>query len=143
MIYGWHYTSTQNQLYHSVQPTYSTTYKTDSASCANVLLLPFIPCTRPIPCMIQVDGVGIASAGDTFFSSSMTSAALVFFLVGTHLHLPVPVAVGPVGGPGHPSCLQLWSQLPGSSALRGFGLPTEPHLGLFPRGIFWNSFKRK
>ena len=36
-------------------PTYSTMDKTDSASCANVLLLPFILCTRPIPSMMQVD----------------------------------------------------------------------------------------
>ena len=54
----------------------STMAKTDAASCANVLLLPFILCTRPIPSMIHVDGVGIASAGDTFFSISLASAAL-------------------------------------------------------------------
>ena len=33
----------------------------------NVLLLPFILCTRPIPSVMQVDGVRIASAGDTFW----------------------------------------------------------------------------
>ena len=53
--------------------------KTDSTSCANVLLLPFILCTRPIPSMIQVDGVVIASAGDTLFSISLASAALFVF----------------------------------------------------------------
>ena len=56
----------------------STMAKTYSASCANVLLLPFILCTRPIPSMIHVDGVGIASAGETFFSSSLASAAALF-----------------------------------------------------------------
>ena len=49
--------------------------------------------------MMQVDGVRIASAGDTFFSSSVVSAALF----GTHLHLSVPMAAGQVVGSGHPS----------------------------------------
>ena len=39
---------------------------TDSASCANVLLLPFIFCTKLIPSMMQVDGSVISSAGETF-----------------------------------------------------------------------------
>ena len=61
------------------QPTYSTVDKTDSTSCANVLLLPFILCTSPIPSIIQVDGGVIASAGDTFLSISLASAALFVF----------------------------------------------------------------
>ena len=48
-----------------------------------------------IPSIIQVDGVGLTSAGDTFFSSPLVSAALIVF-IGTHMHLPVPMAVGPV-----------------------------------------------
>ena len=67
---GWRYTSKTTSTLPLCPPTYSTMPNTDSVSCANVLLLPFILCTRPIPSMIQVDGVGIASAGDTFFSSS-------------------------------------------------------------------------
>ena len=39
-----------------------------TASCANVLLLPFIILCH-IPSIIQVDGVGLTSVGDTFFSS--------------------------------------------------------------------------
>ena len=72
---GWRYTSKTTFC----PLTYSTIDKTDSASCANVLLLPFILCTRPIPSMIQVDGVGIVSAGDTFFSNSLANAALFVF----------------------------------------------------------------
>ena len=52
---------------------------------------------------------------------------LWFFFVGTHLPLSVLMAVGPVDGPGHPSCLHFYSQLPGSSGRKGFGLPSEPH----------------
>ena len=66
----------QNQPYHSVHPyTVSRTRQTLPV----VLLLPFIICTRPIPSMMQVDRVRIASAGDTFFSSSVVSAALFVF----------------------------------------------------------------
>ena len=79
--------------------------------------------------MILVDGVRIASAGDTFFSSSMASAALFVFRRDPPAF--VLVAVGPVGGPGHPSCLYFYSQLPGSSGRRGFGLPSEPHLAFY------------
>ena len=42
-----------------------------------------------------MDGVGLTSVGDTFFSSPLVSAAL-FVFIGTHLHLPVPMTVGPV-----------------------------------------------
>ena len=49
------------------------------------------------------------------FSQAPWQVRLCLFFVGTHLHLPVFMAVGPVGGPGHPSCLHLYSQLPGSS----------------------------
>ena len=52
--------------------------------------------------MMQVDVVRIASAGDTF-SQALWLVRLCLFVVGTHLHLPVPMAVGPVSGPGHPS----------------------------------------
>ena len=76
---GWRHTSKTTSTLPLCQPTYSTVDKTDSTSCANVLLFPFILCTRPIPSMIQVDGVVIASAGDTFFSISLASAALFVF----------------------------------------------------------------
>ena len=79
---GWRYASKTTStlpLCRRSTPTYSTMGKTDSASCANVLLLPFIICTRPIQSMMQVDGVRIASAEDTFFSSSVASAALFVF----------------------------------------------------------------
>ena len=72
---GWRYTSKTTLC----PLTYSTIDKTDSASCTNVLLLPFILCTRPIPLMIQVDGVGIVSAGDIFFSNSLANVALFVF----------------------------------------------------------------
>ena len=72
---GWRYTSKTTFC----PLTYSTIDKTDSASCTNVLLLPFILCTRPIPLMIQVDGVGIVSAGDIFFSNSLANVALFVF----------------------------------------------------------------
>ena len=75
--------------------------KTDSASGANVLLLSFILWTRPITSMMQLDGVRIASAGDNF-SQAPWQVRFCLFYVGTHLQLPVPMAVGPVGGPGHP-----------------------------------------
>ena len=39
----------------------------------------FILCTRPTPSMLQVDGVGIAYAGHTCFSSSMATTALFAF----------------------------------------------------------------
>ena len=38
-----------------------------------------IICTRPIPSMMHVDWVRIASAGDTFFARSVASAALFVF----------------------------------------------------------------
>ena len=79
---GWRYTSKTTSTLPLCPPTYSTMANTDYASCANVLLLPFILCTRPIPSMIQVGGVGMASAGDTFFSSSLASAALFVFSEG-------------------------------------------------------------
>ena len=72
---GWRYTSKTTFC----PLTYSTIDKTDSASCTNVLLLPFILCTRPIPLMIQVDGVRIVSEGDTFFSNSLANVALFVF----------------------------------------------------------------
>ena len=52
------------------------------------------------------------------FSQTPWQVRLCFFSVGIHLHLPVLMAVGPVGGPGHPSYLHLYSQLPVSSAFR-------------------------
>ena len=73
---GWRYASKTTSTLTLCTPTYSTVDTTDSASCANVLLLPFILCTRPIPSLMQVGGVQIASAGDTFFSSSVARAAL-------------------------------------------------------------------
>ena len=60
-------------------PTCSTMDKTYSGSCAHVLLLPFILFTRPIPSMMQVDGVGVAFVGDTFFASSLASVTLCVF----------------------------------------------------------------
>ena len=49
--------------------------------------------------MIQVDGVGVVSAGDTFFSNSLANAALfVFRRDPSALILPVSMAVGPVVG---------------------------------------------
>ena len=72
---GWRYTSKTT----CCPLTYSTIDKTDSASCTNVLLLTFILCIRSIPSMIQVDGVGIVSAGDTFFSNSLATVALFVF----------------------------------------------------------------
>ena len=99
---GWRYTSKTTFC----PLTYSTIDKTDSASCANVLLLPFILCTRPIPSMIQVDGVGIVSAGDTFFSNSLANAALFVFRRDPFAFASVHGSV-PSGGGGqdilHPS----------------------------------------
>ena len=46
------------------------------SKCFVVAVHPF---TRPIPPMIHVDGVVTASAGDTFFSSSLASAAIFVF----------------------------------------------------------------
>ena len=71
--------------------------------------------------MMQVDGVRITSAGDTFFASSVASAALFVCrrdpsaFVSAHGsgtvsgpgHPSYPMAVGPMGGPGYHSCLHL------------------------------------
>ena len=76
---GWRYASKITSTLPLRTPTYSTMDKTDSASCANVLLLPFILWTRPITSMMQLHGVRIASAGDNFFSSSVASEALFVF----------------------------------------------------------------
>ena len=76
---GWRYASKTTSTLPLCIPTYSTMNKTDSASCAHVLLLPFILCTIPIPSMMQVGRVRIASAGDPFFSNSVASAALFVF----------------------------------------------------------------
>ena len=42
-------------------------------------VLPFIFCIKLIPSMMQVDGSGISSAGETFLSNSLASAALFIF----------------------------------------------------------------
>ena len=76
---GSRYTSTTTSTLIICPPTYSIMDKTDSASCAIVLMLPFILCAKPIPSMIQVDRVGIASAGDTLFTSFLASAAVFVF----------------------------------------------------------------
>ena len=77
---GWRYASRKTSTPPLCTSTYSTMGNTGSASCANVLLLPFILCTKPILSMMQVDGARIASAGDTiFFSSFLVSAALFVF----------------------------------------------------------------
>ena len=39
----------------------------------------------------------------------------ICILTEIHLNLPEPRGVGPVGGPGYPSCSQFCSQPPGSS----------------------------
>ena len=64
--------------------------------------------------MIQVDGVGIVSAGDTFFSNSLANAALFVFRRDPSAFASVHGS-GPCGGPGHPSYLHFCSQLPGSA----------------------------
>ena len=64
------------------------------------------------------------------FSQAPWQVRHCLFFVGTHMHLPVLMTVGPVGGPGHHSCVHFYSKLPGSSGRRGFGLPSEPHFSL-------------
>ena len=111
---GWRYASKTTSTLAPCSPTHCTMDKTYSTSCANVLLFPFIHCKRSIPSMIQVDGVGIASGGYTFFPSSLANAALFFFHRDPSAFASAH-GRGPVGGPGHPSCLHFCSQLPGSS----------------------------
>ena len=79
MMNGWRYTPKITSTLPLCTPTYSTMYKTDSASCVNVLLMPFVICTRPVPSMMQVDGIGIASAEDTFFIKFPGKCILVCF----------------------------------------------------------------
>ena len=54
--------------------------------------------------MIQVDGVWIVSAGDTFFSNSLANAAMFVFRRDPYAFARVHGS-GPSGGPAHPSCL--------------------------------------
>ena len=63
--------------------------------------------------MIQVDGVGIVSAGDTFFSNSLANVALLVFRRDPSAFASVHGSGPSGGGGGHPSCLHFCSQLPG------------------------------
>ena len=68
-------------------------------------------CTKHIPSMTQVDGVGITSARDTFSSSSLVNAVLFVFRRD-------PSAFASAHGSGHSghrSCSHFCSQLPESS----------------------------
>ena len=76
---SWRYASKPTTTLPLCTPTYSTMDKTDSASCGNVFMVPFILCTTPIPSMMQVDGVRVDSTWDTFFSSSVAIAGLFVF----------------------------------------------------------------
>ena len=84
---------------------------TDSAIWANVLL-PFIFCTKLIPLVMQVDGSGISSAGETFHSNSLASAAL--FIFHKDPSPLVPRVEDLVGEPEHPSCAAVYSEQQGS-----------------------------
>ena len=58
------------QVTYNALPYSISLYRCSFHSPTNLLLLPFIICTRPIPSLMQVDGIGIASAGYTFFSQA-------------------------------------------------------------------------
>ena len=57
---------------HNINPG---TGSAESASCAKVLPSPLSLWTRLIPSMMQAEGCGIVSAGDTFFSKFLASSA--------------------------------------------------------------------
>ena len=66
----------------------------ESASWDNVWSLPFIFWTRFMPSMIVAEGSGMASAGNTCLSNSLTRTALFVFLI-----VPSPLASAHGNGP--------------------------------------------
>ena len=57
----------------------TTRIKASSATCAKGFLVAIQFLDQAHPIMMEADGVGMSSAEDTFFSSSLASAALFVF----------------------------------------------------------------
>ena len=104
---------------------------TDSARCANVLLLPFIFCTKLFPSVMQVDESGISSAGETFLSNSLASAALFVFHKDPSAFARAQGRGPIVGEPGHPSHATVYSEQQGSCGKINLSPPSGPPLWLF------------
>ena len=93
---GWRYTSKTTFC----PLTYSTIGKT--AICANVLLLPFILVPDLSHQWYRLMELGYFLQ-EIHLSQTPWQMRPCLFFVGTHLHLPVSMAVGPVGGGGRTS----------------------------------------